>query len=127
LLGLAATAQGDDTSALRHFAAGLRLAAAVRDVLNTGYFVRAIAEIALRHGHADAGKPVLAAAVLLLHTVGAPLHHWASARHTVGADPVPAAHGAAQGSQTTFSEQALTMDQAVAAACNLADSMLIQE
>jgi tetratricopeptide (TPR) repeat protein len=123
VLGLAAKAQGDDTSALQHFAAGLQLAVAVRDVLNVGYFVRAIAEVGIRQGHTDAGRRVLDAAVMLLHTVGASMRHVADTTHRTVNDQVPAALDASQGTQPS-SKQVLTMEQAVAAAYDLTDTIL---
>lgn len=72
-LGITSVAAGDDQRALRNFAEGLAHTTEVEDSANAGYFIRGIAEVALRHSVTAEAVCLLGAAHALLEAVGAPL------------------------------------------------------
>lgn len=77
---LAQEAMGNDAQAARWFAHGLHLVTTAHDVGNAGYFIRGIAEVAIRNGQALPGTQLLSAATMLLEMVGAPAHRYALLR-----------------------------------------------
>ena len=127
-LGLAAEAQGDDARAVNWFTEGLRLSEVARDVGNAGYFVKGLAEVAIRQGHVRPGTELLAGAVARLEAVGVPIHRYPLFQPIFNGmmEEAQAALGPDAFTEAWAAGRAMTLTHVLEAARELAEVLLAQ-